>query len=130
MPWRTEPVQRVADARRAIHWALTFVLAWFGFTLARPDDTFSASYSFSIMAQAMTETHWASVFFVMAAVGVLGLSNRQSWVIRLSTFVLSTGHGVIAFCFALGGIGHPLLPGAGAYMVFAVLGYYLTWRYR
>jgi hypothetical protein len=105
------------------------VLAWFGFTLAQPGDTFGASFSFTIMRDIASENIWAAIFLGMAFLGLMGYNSRDKWALRASAFVLSTGHGVIALCFALGGIGHPLLPGSGAYGVFAGLGYYLTWRY-
>lgn len=113
------------DARLAIHAALTAVMAWLALVLALPGDTFGSSRSFSFMQRLGTEDAWAVAFGLVAGFGLIGLRAVATWWRLASVLVLSTAHGVVAICFALG---NPLTTATGTYAVLALLGYYLAWR--
>ena len=115
----------MADARLAIHVALTLVLAWLAIELAIPGDTFGESPGYAVMARLGSEDHWAMVLWAGASVGLVGVGTQRR-VVRLgSVLVLASMLGVVAWCFASAPV---LTTAAGTYAVIAGLGYYLAWR--
>ena len=115
----------LSDARTMIHAALTGVMVWLSFVLVLPGDTFAKGSSFQLMAKIATEDHWAMAFWIVASVGLSGLTTSSRVLRLLSVLVVSTMHGVFSLLLVLA---NPLNTGTGTYAIFAALGYYLAWR--
>lgn len=124
MPTRFDP-RPVFDARMAIHIALVAILAWLGFIIILPGETFNTAAAWTVFARVGTEAEWAMTFFVCAIIGALGISTQELWVKRGSLIVLSTAHGTLAVLFWRG---NPMGGASGTYGIIALLGYYLVWR--
>ena len=115
----------VRDARIALHVALTVIMGWLALLLAWPGETFATSSSYAVMSRIGPEEAWAMAFWIVASVGVIGLSTLDRALRLLSALVLATAHGVVALSFVLS---NPASTGTGTYAVLAGLGYYLAWR--
>jgi hypothetical protein len=124
MPDRNDP-RPVFDARMAIHLALTLVLAWLGFVLVLPGNTFDTTPAWRIFARSATEGEWAMMFFAGAIVGALGIDTRHRWLKLVSILLLATAHGTLAILFL---VSNPTGGASGTFAVVAMLGYYLAWR--
>ena len=113
------------DARVAIHAALTAVMAWLALVLALPGDTFENGRSYAVLASMMTEDHWAMAFWLVANIGMVGVTTCNRTLRLGSVLVLATMNGVVAVCLLLA---NPTSTGSGTYGVLAALGYYLVFR--
>lgn len=114
----------VNDARKAIHAALTLIMAWLAIRLALPDNMFAAQPAFVAMARLASENTWAMLFWFAGTAGLVGLFTPSAPIRLVSVLILATGHGVFAWCLIVGGVG----TGVGTYTIIAGLGYYLAWR--
>lgn len=118
----TPPAWR--DARLAIHFALTLIVGGFGAVLSLPTNTFG-SPAFTMLAQMGNEIHWAMALWLVAMIGLMGMTTASKGVRLFSVLVLATAHGALGICFALA---PQFGTGAITYIVIAGLGYYLAWR--
>lgn len=113
------------DARVAIHAALTVGMGWLAVILALPGDTFATGRGWTRFGEMAGESTWAMVFWLVASVGVAGLTASGPMLRLFSVLTLSTAYGCVAM-FMLWGA--PSGSGSGTYTVLAGLGYYLAWR--
>ena len=112
------------DARLAIHFALTLIMAGFGLVLAFPTEKFSTP-AFAVFARMGSENGWAMALWLIACVGFVGMMTSSKTVRLISVLLLASGHGVLGICFA---VAPQFGTGAITYVVIAGLGYYLAWR--
>ena len=124
MPYRNDP-RPLFDARMAIHVALTAILAWLGFIIGLPGDTFATTPAWRFFATVGTEGQWAGLFFLAAMIGGAGIDTTRRWLKVSSILVLATAHGSLALLFLRG---NPYGGASGTFGIVALLGYYLAWR--
>lgn len=124
MPYRADPPPAF-DARIAIHIALTAVLAWLGFVLLLPVNTFDTTPAWRLFARTASEEQWAIMLFAGATAGAIGIDTHRRWLRITSVLLLSTAHGTLAFLFL---ISNPTGGASGTFGIVALLGYYLAWR--
>lgn len=124
MPYRFDP-RPTFDARMAIHIALVAILAWLGFVLILPGDTFTTTPAWRMFARTGTEVEWASSFFACSIFGALGIDTRHIWLKITSILILATAHGSLAILFLRG---NPYGGASGTFAIVALLGYYLAGR--
>lgn len=113
------------DSRHAIHLFLTAVMAWLGFVLAWPGDTFANSSSYGRMSQIATEPVWAMVFWLTATIGFSGLTTQSRLWRLVSVLTVSAVHMIFALLLLSA---NPISTGSGTYALIAFLGTYLAWR--
>lgn len=124
MPHRNDP-RPVFDTRMMLHLQLTLILAWLGFILLLPGDTFETTPAWAYFKAAASETEWGFLFVCAAGVGGIGIDTSRRWLKLLSILFLATVHGALAISFLRG---NPLGGGAGTFAIVAASGYYLAWR--
>lgn len=114
------------DALKAIHAALTFVMAGLGGVLFAPGDTFSSSTAWRLFVElGIKEDQLGLLLLAIAVIGVLGIAPSRAWMRRWSILVLATAHATLAITFFVGNpVGGAVVP----YTAYAALALYTVSR--
>lgn len=120
-----DALRAVWDAQIALHMALSVIMGWLVVLWARPGETFATSSSYAVRPRTGPEEAWVMAFWMVASVGVIGLSTLDRALRLVSALVLAVARGVVALSCVLS---NPASFRTGTYAVLAGLGYYLAWR--
>lgn len=124
MPYRDEP-RPLFDARMMLHIQLTAILAWLGFRLLLPGDTFASTPAWRYFDEVASENGWGVILVICGAIGALGIDTPRRWLKMFTILLLATMHGLLAILFWRG---NPAGGAPGIFVIIACSGYYLAWR--
>ena len=113
------------DARNAIQFGLTAVLAWLALYLDMSRNLFATDRGFYYMSRLAPEHDWSILFLVGANVGAIGLIAGRPAVRLTSVLVIATVHGMFAGSLLMADAG----VWSGTFVIIAAMGYYLAFRY-
>lgn len=109
--------------KTAVEAMLTGIMAWIGFLLMLPGETFASGSSFSVMQSIAPEVDWGMAAWLVALVGVFGLATPHRLLRLVCLVTVAAAHGTFALCLFLA---NPWNTGTGTYSLIAALGYYLA----